>query len=170
MLTALALAALTAGQYASPQQGQQYGAPPPTYSAPITYAIPQTYAAPQVVTLGAGQVIPPGPIGICLGRLGQRLERHSWPRVQPMAAQPVSPPMLQTIYVQLVQAQPQYQTYAMPQYAPPPPPTMYGAPPPPPTMYGAPPPPKGQPQAQPQAYGSPQGGQYNAPAPPVPPR
>jgi hypothetical protein len=168
MLTALALAALTAGQYASPQQGQQYGAPPPTYSAPLTYAIPQTYAAPQVVTLGAGQVIPPGPIGLCLGRLGQKLERHSWPRVQPMAAQPASTPMLQTIYVQLVQ--PQYQTYAMPQYAPPPPPTMYGAPPPPPTMYGAPPPPKGQPQAQPQAYGSPQGGQYNAPAPPVPPR
>jgi hypothetical protein len=165
MLTALALAALTAGQYASPQ-GQQYGAPPPTYSAPITYAIPQTYAAPQVVTLGAGQVIPPGPIGLCLGRLGQRLERHSWPRVQPMAAQPVSAPMLQTIYVQLVQPQPQYQTYAMPQYAPPPPP--------PPTMYGAPPPPKGQPQSQPQpqTYGSPQGGQYNAPtpAPPVPPR
>jgi hypothetical protein len=145
------LAVALAGQYPSPQ-APMYGAPPPAqYAAPMTYSAPVTYAAPQVVMLGAGQVIGPSPFGAMLGRLGQKLEKHAWPRVQPMtmAAQPA---VQQTVYLQMSQPMVQQAVYsvAQPQYAAPP------------VQYAAPPQPM---KAPPQAYGSPQASQYQAPQP-----
>jgi hypothetical protein len=188
-MTPLVLALALAGQYPTPQ-APQYGAPA-QYSAPVitgapgltAYAAPVTYAAPQVVMLGAGQVIQPSPFGMMLGHIGRKLEKHSWPRVQPMT---MSAPatMQQTVYLQMSQPVVQSRdfgiyTVAQPTYQAP---VQYAAPP----TYGAPQPPAKAPPTQ--TYGSPQGGQYGAPqqqqaqsaqlgaskpnesVPPVPPR
>ena len=163
----LALALVLAGQYPSPQ-APQYGAPA-QYAAPVTYSAPVTYAAPQVVMLGAGQVVQPGPFGAMLGRLAQKLEKHAWPRVQPMtmAAQPA---MQQTVYLQMSAPVVQQAVYtvAQPTYQAPAP--QYGAPPPspakaPPQTYGSPQAP--QPQASAPQLGAPK---PNESVPPVPPR
>lgn len=156
-MTPLILLAALAGQYPSPQA-------PQTYAAPVTYAAaPVTYAAPQVVMLGAGQVVQPGPFGLMLGSIGQRLQKHAWPRVQPMTVQ--APPVTQTVYLQLSVGPPQVQqaVYTAPQaiYAAPPPQSPMKAPP---TTYGTP---------QAPQYGS--APQLGAPkpsesVPPVPPR
>ena len=173
-MLSLALAAALAGQYPTPQAPQygapiQYGAPPVTYSAPVTYA------APQVLMLGAGQVLQPNPFGLMLGRLGQRLEKHAWPRVQPVVAQAQSPVQQTKIYLQMSQPVMQQAVYtvAQPTYAAPP--QTYGAPQPP---LKAPPAQYGSPQAP--RYGAQQQGQPQAPqlgsqkpsesVPPVPPR
>jgi hypothetical protein len=157
---ALVLALTVLGQYPSGQS--LYSAPPPQYAAPpppVAYSAPVTYAAPQVVTLGAGQVIPPGPIGLFLGHVGRRLERHSWPRMQPMQAAPMA---TAAPVVYLAVAPPQYQviqaSYAAPQqtYAAPPPQTPAKSP--------------ATPYSSPQ---TPTGGLYGAPKPneaaPTPP-
>src|SRR5947209_4171008 len=94
----LMLAVCLAGQYPSPQQQVQ------SLPAQLVYSVPApTYAAPQVVTLGAGQVVPAGPLGQALGHIGRKLEKHSWPRVQPIAAAPA--PVMQTVYVAVQQPQ-----------------------------------------------------------------
>jgi len=144
-MTPLVIALALTGQYPSPQ----YQAP--QYAAPMTYSVPVTYAVPQVVTLGAGAVIPPGPFGQFLGHIGRKLEKHSWPRVQP--APIMAQPAMQTIYLQITQPQIQQAVYtvAMPQ--------TYAAPP---QTYAAPPQPY---KGQPQTYGSPQASQYQAPKP-----
>jgi hypothetical protein len=156
----LALAAL--GQYPSSQS--LYSAPPPppppvTYAAPV-YAAPVQYAAPQLVTLGAGQVIQPGPFGMALGRLGQRLEKHAWPRMQPMQAAP----MAAAPVVYLAVAPPQYQVMQA-TYAVQAPQTTYAAPPPQ-TPAKAPPTPYGSPQGPPQGlYGAARPSEAAPPAP-----
>lgn len=111
VLVALALA----GQYPSPQAPQQQVTSVP---AQLVYSVPApTYSAPQVVTLGAGQVMQAGPVGQMLGHLGRKLEKHSWPRMQPLAAQPA--PIVQTVYVAIQQPQPVMQaTYAVQQPLP----------------------------------------------------
>jgi hypothetical protein len=150
-MTPLVLALALTGQYSTPQ-APMYGAPPPAqYAAPMTYAAPVTYAAPQVMMLGAGQVLQPGPFGAMLGRLGQKLEKHAWPRVQPMqmAAQPA---VAQTIYLQMSAPMVQQAVYSVAQ-------PTYAAPP---VQYGAPPQPQ---KGNPQTYGSPQAPQYQAPQP-----
>jgi hypothetical protein len=167
-MTPLVLALAVAGQYPTPQ-APQYGAPaqyaaPVTYSAPQTYSIPVTYAAPQVVTLGAGQVIPPSPLGLLLGHIGRSLEKHSWPRVQPMAAQPAA---VQTIYLQIAPPQIQQAVYtvAQPSYQ------LQATPPPLQLQYAAQPqlPAKSPPPQQ--QYGTPQSAGYGAarPSESVPP-
>jgi hypothetical protein len=161
MMTPLLLALALVGQYPSPQQ-PQYVPAAAVYSVPAP-----AYAAPQVVTLGAGQVAPAGPFGQLMGHVGNKLIKHSWPRVQPITATPA--PVVQTVYVQVQQPQAVQAPYvvAQPQqqYAPPP----VGIPTPPGKV--PPPVPYGSPQQQ---YQQP-APQYNAPkpseaVPPVPPR
>jgi hypothetical protein len=153
-MTPFVLALALAGQYPSPQ-APQYGAPPPQFSAPVTYAT----SVPQVTLLGAGQVLQPNPFGAMLGRLGQRLEKHAWPRVQPVTVA-APPPVQQTIYLQMTQPVVQQAVYtvAQPAFAPA---VQYQAPP----SYGSPQPPPKAPPAQ--TYGSPQAPspQYGAQAP-----
>jgi len=150
-MTPLVLALALVGQYPTPQ-GPQYGAPA-QYAAPVTYAAPITYAAPQVVMLGAGQVIQPGPFGLMMGHLARKLEKHAWPRVQPMT---MSAPatMQQTVYLQMSAPVVQQAVYTalQPTYAPA---VQYSAPP----SYGAPQPLAKAPPAQ---YGSPQAPAYGA--------
>jgi hypothetical protein len=174
-MTLLVLALALTGQYPSPQA--QYGAPA-QYAAQVTYAAPVTYSAPQVVMLGAGQVVQPSPFGAMLGRLGQRLEKHAWPRVQPMMAQ-AQAPVQQTIYLQMSQPVVQQAVYsvAQPTYAAPQP--QYAAPPPqtpakaPPQAYGSPQGPYGASQAQAQVQDPPHtmgAAKPSESVPPVPPR
>lgn len=156
-MTTIVLALALAGQYPSPQQQQVTSLP-----AQLVYSVPApTYAAPNVVTLGAGQVIPPGVFGQFLGHVGTKLQKHAWPRVQPIAAAPA--PLVQTVYVSVQQPQPVAQAvYAVPQ-------------PLPQLPVGVPAPPA---KVPPPAYGAPQqpaAPQYNAPrpsesVPPVPNR
>ncbi len=145
-MTPLVLALALIGQYPTPQ-APQYGAPA-QYAAPITYSAPVTYAAPQVVMLGAGQVVPPSPFGMMLGHIGRKLEKHSWPRVQPtMMSAPAQ--VQQTVYLQMSQPVVQQAVYTVAQ-------PTYQAPP---QTYGAPQPPMKNP---PQTYGSPQAPQYGS--------
>jgi hypothetical protein len=148
-MLSLAIAAALAAQYPSPQ-APQYGAPMPQYAAPQTYSVPVQFAAPQVTMLGAGAVVPPGPFGMFLGHLGRKLEQHSWPRVQPMMAQPA---MQQTVYLQMSAPMVQQAVYTVPA------PVQYQSPP----VYGAPVPPMKNPPTQ--TYGSPQAQQSPPPNP-----
>ena len=154
-MTPLVLALALAGQYPSPQ-APQYGSPQ-TYAAPVTYAAaPVTYAAPQVVMLGAAQVAQPGPFALMLGHLGRKLEKHAWPRVQPMTVQPA---MQQTVYLQVQMSPP-----AVMQAAPSP---LYSVGPAPPATYAAPPP-QSPMKAPPTPYSSPQAPQYGSTQPQAP--
>jgi hypothetical protein len=178
----LALALGLVAQYPS-AQAPMYGAPPPAqYAAPQTFSVPVTYAAPQVTMLGAGAVIPPGPFGLFLGHLGQKLERHAWPRVQPVMAQPA---VAQTVYLQMSAPVVQQAMYTVPAPTYAAPPVQYAAPPQPmknpPTQYGSPQAPQGgmygaqqQQQQQPAQYGAtgpgPAATKPDEGAPPVPKR
>jgi hypothetical protein len=149
-MTTLIMAVCLTAQYPTPQVPQYV-------PSQAVYAMPAPiYAAPQIA--------PAGPFGQFLGHIGMQLVKHSWPRVQPIAAAPapsvayvqVQQPVMQAVYtVPTPQAQ----------YVPP-----VGVPLPP---AKSPPPAYGTPQ-QP-GYGSPQQPAYNAPkpsesVPPVPNR
>ena len=142
-MTPLILAVCLTAQYPTPQ-APAYA--PPQYQQPV-YSIPMPAYQTQVVALGAGAVAPAGPFGQMLGHIGRKLEKHSWPRVQPVPATPMGQPIMQTVYVQVVPQMPPVQQ-AM--YAPQP---SYQAAPP---QYGTKAPP---------AYGSPQQPAYNASPP-----